>query len=139
MHHKLDIHPIPEEVLYVNDLLLAGKVPYETKDVPMDLNAEGIMWRLYALYGSLGYPTESNESAYYSGVRKIITQLEIYDQVCGARKEEESVKKANGGVRHSREGIELAGKIVKYLEENEGTAECFPYDEVEKLREMFWL
>ena len=65
MHHKLDIHPIPEEVLYVNDLLLAGKVPYETKDdmekavtgkkkseggilpddnvriyVPMDLNAE---------------------------------------------------------------------------------------------------
>ena len=32
MHHKLDIHPIPEEVLYVNDLSLAGKVPYETKD-----------------------------------------------------------------------------------------------------------
>ena len=94
----------------------------------MDLNAEGIMWRLYALYSSLGYPTESNESAYYSGVRKIITQLEIYDQVCVARKEEESVQKANGGVRHSREGIELAGKIVKYLEENEGTAECFPYD-----------
>ena len=35
--------------------------------------------------------------------------------------------------------IELAGKIVKYLEENEETTECFPYDEVEKLREMFWL
>ena len=35
--------------------------------------------------------------------------------------------------------IELAGKIVKYLEENEGTAECFPYDEIEKLRGMFWL
>ena len=32
MHYKLDIHPIPEEVLYVNDLSLAGKVPYETKD-----------------------------------------------------------------------------------------------------------
>ena len=42
-------------------------------------------------------------------------------------------------MRHSREGIELAGKIVKYLEENEGTAECFPYDEIEKLRGMFWL
>lgn len=121
MHYKLDIDPIPEEVLYVNDLSLTGKVPYETKDdmekavtgkkkseggilpddnvriyVPMDLNAEGIMWWLYALYGSLGYPTESNESAYYSGVRKIITQLEIYDQVCVARKEE-SVQKANGG------------------------------------------
>lgn len=59
--------------------------------------------------------------------------------MCVARKVEESVQKANGGVRHSRKGIELAGKIVKYLEENEGTAECFPYDEVEKLRGMFWL
>lgn len=79
----------------------------------------------FTFYGSLGYPTESNESAYYSGVRKIITQLEIYDQVCVARKEEESVKKANGGVRHSREGIELAGKIVKYLEENEELPSAF--------------
>ena len=74
MHHKLDIHPIPEEMLYVNDPSLAVKVPYETENemekavtgtkkseggilpddnvriyVPMDLNAEGIMWRLYAL------------------------------------------------------------------------------------------
>ena len=33
MHHKLDINPIPEDVLYVNELSLAGKVPYETKDM----------------------------------------------------------------------------------------------------------
>lgn len=32
MHHKLDIHPIPEEMLYVNDPSLAVKVPYETED-----------------------------------------------------------------------------------------------------------
>lgn len=32
MHHKLDIYPIPADVLYVNELSLAGKVPYETKD-----------------------------------------------------------------------------------------------------------
>lgn len=32
MHHKLDIHPIPTDVLYVNELSLAGKVPYETRD-----------------------------------------------------------------------------------------------------------
>ena len=163
-HHKLDIRPIPEEVLYVNDLSLTGALTYETKDdiekavtgkkkseggilpddnvriyVPMDLNADGIMCRLYALYALLGYPAESNESAYYSGVRKIITQLEIYDQVWMVRKVEESVQKANGGDRHSRKGIELARKIVKYLEENEGTAECFPYDEIEELRGTFWL
>lgn len=32
MHHNLDIYPIPADVLYVNELSLAGKVPYETKD-----------------------------------------------------------------------------------------------------------
>lgn len=46
-----------------------------------------------ALYGALGEPTESNEQVYYSGVRKIITQLEIYDQVWVVRKVEESVQK----------------------------------------------
>ena len=107
--------------------------------MPMDLNADGIMRQFYALYGALGEPTESNESVYYSGVRKIIAQLEIYDQVWVARKVEESVQKENGGVRHSRNGIELAREIINYLEENEGAAECFPYDEVEELRDAFWL
>lgn len=134
MHHKLDIHQIPEEMLYVNAPSLAVNVPYETEDemekavtgkkkseggnlpddnvriyVPMDLNADGIMRQLYALYGALGEPTESNELVYHSGVR------------------------------HSRKGIELAGEIINYLEENEGAAECFLYDEVEELRDAFWL
>ena len=86
MHHKLDIHPVPEEVLYINELSLAENVPYETKQdmekavtgkcvrdsgilpddnvriyVPMDLNADIIMWQLYSLFGSLGHPSESNE------------------------------------------------------------------------------
>lgn len=68
MHHKLDIHPIPTDVLYVNELSLARKAPYETKQdmdkaltgrtksnggilpddnvriyVPMNLNADIIM------------------------------------------------------------------------------------------------
>lgn len=69
MHHNLDIHPIPTDMLYVNELSLAGKALYETKQdmdkaltgrtksnggnlsddnvriyVPMDLNADIIMW-----------------------------------------------------------------------------------------------
>lgn len=121
-------------MLYVNDPSLAVKVAYETEDemekavtgkkkseggilpddnvriyVPMDLNADGIMWQLYALYDALGELTESNESVYYFGVR------------------------------HSRKRIELAGEIINYLEENEGIAERFPYDEVEELRDAFWL
>lgn len=164
MHHKLDIHSIPADVLYVNELSLAEKVPYETKQdmekavtgkcereggilpddnvriyVPMDLNADIIMWQLYSLFGSHGDPTESNESVYSSGVKKIISQLEIYDQVWSARNVGETVQKEAGGVSHSRQGIELAGKIVKYLEDNDGTAECFPYDEIAELKNEFWL
>ena len=164
MRHKLDIHPIPADVLYVNELSLAGKVSYKTKDmtekaitgkkgaeggilpddnvriyVPMNLNADIIMWQLYSFHGSLGYPTEKNEFAYSSGVRKVISQLEIYDQVWAARKLEDTVQKEDGGVRHSRQRIELAKQIVKYLEGIKGNAECFPYDEVEELRETFCL
>ena len=96
MYHKLDIHFIPADVLYVNELSLAGKVPYETKDtmekaitgkikskggilpddnvriyVPMDLNADIIMWQLYSLHSTLGYSTEKNESAYCSVSEKL--------------------------------------------------------------------
>ena len=65
--------------------------------------------------------------------------MEIYDQVCGTRNCEESVQEGLGGVRHSREGIELARRIAEYLEENDGTAELFPWDEIEELRKEFWL
>ena len=164
MHHKLDVHPIPTDVLYVNEMSLAGKALYETKQdmdkaltgrtksnggilpddnvriyVPMDLNADIIMWQLHSLHSTLGYSTERNESAYCSGVGKVISQLEIYDQVWAARNLEDTVQKEDSGVRHSRQGIELAKQIVKYLKEIEGTAECFPFDEIQELREAFWL
>lgn len=47
------------------------------------------------------------------------------------------MQKEDGGLRNSHQGIELAKDIVKYLEDIEGTAECFPYDEIQKLREAF--
>ena len=164
MRHKLDYKPIPEDVLYINELDLADSVPYETNIemekaltgkckkeggvlpndnvriyVPIDINPEAIMWRLDFLFITMDYPTEDNESAYSFAVRRIISQLEIYDQVCVTRNFENSVQKELGGVRHSREGIELARRIADYLEENDGTAELFPWDEIEKLRKEFWL
>ena len=164
MKHKLDCKPIPENVLYINELDLADSVPYETNIemekaltgkckeeggvlpddnvriyVPIDINADAIMRRLHLLFVTMDYPTEDNESAYSFAVRRIISQLEIYDQVCVTRNFENSVQKELGGVRHSREGIELARRIADYLEENDGTAELFPWDEIEKLRKEFWL
>ena len=164
MRHKLDYKPIPEDVLYINELDLADSVPYETNIemekaltgkrkkeggvlpndnvriyVPIDINADAIMRRLHLLFVTMDYHTEDNESAYSFAVRRIISQLESYDQVCVTRNFENSVQKGRGGVRHSREGIELARRIADYLEENDGTAELFPWDEIEKLRKEFWL
>ena len=135
MHHKLDIHPIPENVLYINELSLAAKVPYETKQetekaltgktvsdggilpddnvriyVPMDLNADNIMRQLQSLYNKLGYPDDENESDYSIGVGKLISQLEIYDQVRVARDLANATRKVNGGELHSQQGGSFSKK-----------------------------
>ena len=39
------------------------------------------MRQLQSLYNKLGYPDDENESDYSIGVGKLISQLEIYDQV----------------------------------------------------------
>lgn len=63
----------------------------------MDLSAEKIMRQLHILYRNLGTPMENNEFQYESEVRKLITQLEIYDQVWVARDARHAVQKMNGG------------------------------------------
>ena len=97
MKHKLDCKPIPENVLYINELDLADSVPYETNIemekaltgkckeeggvlpddnvriyVPIDINADAIMRRLHLLFVTMDYPTEYNESAYSFAVRRRI-------------------------------------------------------------------
>lgn len=86
MHHDLDIHPIPEKVLYINDLSIADTAfGYETKKqhqkaitgkihanggiladdnvriyIPLDLNADQILSRLQQIYRVMQYcDTES--------------------------------------------------------------------------------
>ena len=68
-------------------------------------------------------------------VGKIISQLEIYDQVWVARDLGNAVKVAEH--LHSKNGIELAGKIINILLEDEGCAESFPYDVVDELKVEF--
>lgn len=164
MHHKLDVKPIPEKVLYINELDLATPITYQRiKDyekalegktisnggvlpddnvriyVPMNLNAEEIMQRLNFVYLTFGSPTERNESSYNQAVRQLVSQLEIYDQVWVARDLAHAVQKENGGIVHSERGIELARKMVEYLLEDEGSAECFPFEIIDELKEAFCL
>ena len=164
MHHKLDTHPIPEKVLYVNELNLVTSNQYEMLTdyekaltgkriseggilpednvriyVPMDLSAESIMRQLHILYAQLGSPTESNEYQYYSEMRKLVSRLEIYDQVWVVRDSGHAVQKTDGGSLHSQQGIELAKKMVNFLLEDEGCAECFPFEFIKELKIEFWL
>ena len=150
----LDHHPIPENnAIYVNDLTLAAETPYQFQAeyemaltgkkkseggilpndnvrifVPMDLNGEDIMYQLCSLYDMLGTPSWQNENAYSLFVGRLINLLKIYDQYHSQR----------DSAAHSREGVELARKIVKYLEENDsGTADDFPFAQIDELREAF--
>lgn len=161
MHHNLDIHPIPEKVLYINELEIADTACYyDTKEqhqkalagktringgvlpddnvriyVPLDLNAQQILNRLQQIYRVMESPDDMNEMEFSYQVGKIISQLEIYDQVWVARDLKNAVK-INDNI-HSPKGIQLAREIISILMEDEGCAECFPYDIIAELKTEF--
>ena len=88
-HHTLDVHPIPEKVLFVNETQLADPTelpPGSPSDniriyIPLDLNYDAILRRLNDIYRRYGELTESNEFSISSEVYNLISQIEIYDQV----------------------------------------------------------
>ena len=161
MHHDLNIHPIPEKVLYINDLSIADTAfGYETEEqhqkaltgkihanggiladdnvriyVPLDLNADQILSRLQQIYRVMGSPNDMNEIEFSYEVGKIISQLEIYDQVWVARDLKNAVRIEER--LHSTKGIELTKKIINVLMEDEGCAEYFPYDVAGELKAEF--
>ncbi len=164
MHHRLDVHPVPEQTLYINELNFLEPDLYQTNTdcekaitgdvvskggilpddnvriyIPLDLNADHIMQQVHALYSTFGSPDEENEFHFLTGMTKIVNQLEVYDQIWVARDVAHALQKENGGVFHSLRGMELANKIVTYLEEDEGAAECFPFEVIEELKKSFWL
>ena len=164
MHHKLDIYPYPREVLYINEFELVDNVNsyFEKKDyenaltgknksqggilpddnvriyVPIDLNADYIINRLYYLFNSLGEPDYKNEMSLSTEVDKLISQLEIYDQVWTVRDLGNSYTNEEGRL-HGPKGKQLAQRFVDVLMENEGAAECFPFDVIGELRKEFGL
>ena len=104
--------------------------------VPLDyLNAAQILNKLQQIYRIMESPDDTNELDFSYQVGKIISQLEIYDQVWVARDLGNAVRIEER--LHSKNGIELDGKIVGVLLEDEGCAERFPYDVVNKLKMEF--
>ena len=141
-HHSLDIKPIPEEVLYVNETYLSdmtvvnnlnGDIEADSKEtdnvrvyIPLDINAKAIMRRINSIYYRYGDVDEDNEFAISGEVEQVISHLEIYDQIWHARGDD-------AGNGHSKKATDIVKEIIQYLMDNEGSAEMYPYDVIEEL------
>ena len=68
-------------------------------------------------------------------MQKLIYQLEVYDQVWIERNLTKVI--GNGEKIHSEQGRELAQKMIEYLESEEGSAELFPYEIIDELKEEY--
>ena len=152
MSFKLDVEPIPSDVLYVNDLSLVkgnlnnsemaikgiteeqgGVLPNDNVRIyaPIDINGECLISNLSSLFYSLGTPTENNEFLYSREVSLLIKYLEIYDQVWCTRDFDNTV--IIKGKHHSKKAIAIATQMITILNKKEGCAELFPYDEIDEL------
>ncbi len=147
-HHSLDVSPIPKEKapLFVNEpwlidepnceLLRRNKEPENADDnirvyIPLDINKQAILRRLDQIIARYGEANEENESDFSCGVAKLISQVEIYDQIWYVRH-----MPAEG--EHSVEAIELIKEFIAKLEEiPDGCAEMFPFYLIDELKDEF--
>lgn len=144
IHHKLDVKPIPEEVLYVNEPELVDRLlfdlrpekPEEQYDniriyVPLDLNKEAIIRRLEDIVSIYKEVTYNNECSFCLTVNMLIQQIEIYDQIWRVRTLSESGN-------HSSKAIELVKEFIDVLESiPDRCAEYFPYDVIDELKKEY--
>ena len=143
-HHKLDIKPVPEQVLYVNESELVDRslfnsrpyIPDNQDDniriyVPLDLNKEAIIRRLEDIIEIYEEANYDNEGSFYVTVGMLMQQIEIYDQIWTVRTLADSDK-------HSRKTVELVKEFIAVLESiPDKCAEYFPYDVIEDLRREY--
>lgn len=140
-HHDIDLSPIPEDkgAMFINEpWLVDGTVESTRKDpevesdniriyVPVDINRRAILRRLDAVIGKYGDATEDNEFDYSEEVGRLVSQIEIYDQVW-------FVRNMHSCGKHSDEAKKLVREFVARLRDiPDGCAECFPFEMVEDL------
>lgn len=143
-HHKLDIKPVPQEVLYVNEPELVDRSlfnlrpdkPKEQEDniriyVPLDLNREAIIRRLEDIIEVFEEVNYDNEGSFYVTVGMLMQQIEIYDQIW-------TVRTLSDTDKHSRNTVELVKEFIDVLESiPDKCAEYFPNDVIEDLRKEY--
>lgn len=95
--------------------------------IPLDLNKKAILRRLDDIIMRYGEANEGNESDFSMDVDRLISQIEIYDQIWYVRHMPENRS-------HSSEAIALVQEFVARLEEiPDGCAELFPFETIADL------
>ena len=147
IHHDLDPYPIPKdkEPLFVNETWIADAYGIEVTEknvvpadkdnvrvfVPLDINRACILQRLRVLINKYGEANEDNEFFFGLDVSKLISQIEIYDQIWYVRDNEFDRK-------HSQKAIDLVREFVEMLEDiPDGCAEMFPFETIDELRSEY--
>ena len=99
--------------------------------IPLDINRKAILRRLEMTIARYGEANEENESNFRMDIETLISQVEIYDQIWYVRDMPQERK-------HSKEAIELVGKMVALLEEiPDGCAERFPFETITSLKDQY--
>lgn len=153
-YHKLDSYPVPKDkgALYINEPWIIDKSIYfetikqqqekiepDTEEdniriyLTMDLNKKTILRRLRNLVYHYEEANEENESDFSDDVYRLISQIEIYDQVWYVR------HMPNDNIqRHSDEAKELVKEFIRELERiPDGGAEMFPFETIEELKREY--
>lgn len=148
-HHTLDVYPLPKEKapLYINEpwLIDASSAEYGIMSrepeaqpdnirvyIPLDINKEAILRRLDWIISRYGEANEKNEINFSLDVFRLISQVEIYDQIWYVRHIPQEGK-------HSREAKELVAELITRLENiPDGGAECFPFEMIDMLKNEFF-
>lgn len=149
--HSLEVSPVPgdKQPLYINEPWLVDKRwkyelssrsadPDDQPDnirvyIPLDINRQAIIERLRSIIVDMGAASEQNESEYVSRVDKLISQIEIYDQVWYVR------QIPKDGSKHSREAKDLVREFCEVLLEiPDECAETFPYWTIQGLYKEYF-
>ena len=147
-HHDLDVYPFPKEKapMFINEPWLIDdsdyerawghKEPEDAEDnirvyIPLDLNKEAILRRLDRIIMRYQEANERNEIDFSVDVQRLLSQVEIYDQIWYVRHMLEDR-------RHSEEAVNVIREFVRKLEEiPDGCAETFPFELIDELKEEY--
>ena len=107
--------------------------------VPLDLSADAILRRLRFLIFRYKEANERNEFNFSMDVERLVSQIEIYDQVWFVREgRTHAISDNSESEKHSSKAVELVRRFVAELEEiPDGCAELFPFELIDELRSEY--